>query len=498
MVALKKESMGAVALNNQNLPALAAYVTKPKFDRAKTKTSIVHIGVGGFHRAHQALYTQEILERDGGDWGICGIGILPQDAKMRDALNAQDFLYTLVEKKDDGANVKVIGSITEFLLLQDAPQKVLAKLADAQTKIVSLTVTEKGYCLDANKELDFNHPAVAHDLANLNQPQTAVGLLVCALQQRMQKSLPSFTVLSCDNLPTNGAVTRGAVLSFAKKVDAGLARWIETNTTFPNTMVDRITPVTAPADISNLEVQHGIADAWPVVCETFRQWIVEDNFTMGRPAWEKVGVQFVSDVHAYELMKIRLLNGTHSSLAHPGILLGLKYVHEATSHPAIQAFVRRIMTDEITPQLPPVPGIDLASYQQTIIDRFASPVIQDGLPRIIMDGSQKLPNGILAPIQDCIAKNKSYAGLALSIALWIRHLRGKDEVGNSFAIVDPRSMQLQALANATPDDPMPILQLADIFGADLPKNAGFVTAVTKQLQAINRQGVLKTLQDYIQ
>ena len=495
--AMKKNDSGALKLCAANIGMMDQSVAVPNYDRKNVGTAIVHLGVGGFHRAHQALYTNDLLQNSVSEWGICGVGILPSDSKMRDVMKSQDCLYTLVERDGKTQNAKVIGSIVQYLHACENPAAVIDKMAARSTKIVSLTVTEKGYCLDAKKNLDPNHPDVQHDVKNLQSPKTALGYIVAALQARMRAGLPSFTVLSCDNLPENGRVTQSAVLAFAKLADAATAQWIQNNTTFPNTMVDRITPVTSDADIASVAANFGIDDAWPVVCETFRQWIIEDKFCNGRPAWEKAGAQFVADVHAYELMKIRLLNGTHSSLAYPGILIGLNYVDEATTHSVISKYIRKIMDAEVTPNLPPVPGINLDQYKDSVIARFASTAIKDGLPRIAMDGSQKLPNGILAPVRDRLAKGQSIDGLALSIATWIRYLQGADESGKAYNIVDPMADKLNQLAKQNINDPMPILNQSVIFGDDLPKSSIFVESVAKSLQNLNKNGTLNTLQDYI-
>lgn len=494
--ALKKQNSASVKLSNASLASLDSKIARPKYNRSEVGTAIVHLGVGGFHRAHQALYTDDLLQNKTGEWGICGVGILPSDSKMRDAMKAQDCLYTLVERDGKSENAKIIGSIVQYLLAADSPAAVIEKMASPTTKIVSLTVTEKGYCLNAKKELDVTHADVVHDSKNLSKPKTALGYIVAALQERMRAGLPSFTVMSCDNLPANGEVTRSAVTAFAKLVDPAVAKWIESNTAFPNTMVDRITPVTSAQDIESVYNNFGIEDQWPVVCESFRQWIIEDKFCNGRPQWENAGAQFVQDVHSYELMKIRLLNGTHSSLAYPGILIGLSYVDEATSHPLIGKYIRKIMDQEVTPNLPPVPGINLDQYKDTVIGRFASVAIKDGLPRIAMDGSQKLPNGILAPIRDRLAKGQSIDGLALSIATWIRYLQGQDEAGKTYAIVDPMAEKLSQLAKQNINDPSAILSVGAVFGDDLPKSKVFVDAVTKALQSLNQNGTIETLKKY--
>lgn len=496
--AMKMES-SAIKLNRANLQKLAPSVKKPSYDPAKITAGILHFGVGGFHRAHEALYTDDLFSMNGDNnaWGICGAGVMEADKKMRNALSSQDYLYTLVEKDSGKNSARVIGSLVDYVLATEGAEKVLSKVADPAIKIISLTITEKGYCLDAKGNLDANHPLIKADLASPQKPSSALGYICAGLKLRMEKGIAPVTIMSCDNLPENGKVTKKAILALAELMDPKLRSWIEANITFPNTMVDRITPVTQPQDIAMVEGEFGVADSWPVVCETFRQWVIEDKFCNGRPQWEKAGAQFVSDVHAYEIMKIRLLNGTHSNLAYPGCLIGLNYVDEATTHPAINKFIRKIMDVEVTPTIPPVPGIDLTQYKESVLARFSSTAIKDGLPRIAMDGSQKLQNGVLAAVRERLAKNQSVDGLALAIALWIRYLQGKDEAGKPYQIVDPLAEKLNQLALKDINDPTGIFGVASVFGEDLPKSQAFTGAVANALRSLNKDGTLATLNNYI-
>ncbi len=361
----------AVPLKTECLEHLRPEVMVPSYDRQKIKHGIVHIGVGGFHRAHQALYTDDLLQNHGiTNWGICGVGLLPQDKQMEKALRKQDFLYTLVERHYGQEKARVIGSLIDYLYAPDNPSAVLEKMASEDTKIVSLTITEGGYCYnEGTGEFDSSHAYVQHDLENPLQPIGVFGFLVEALHQRHQKGIPPFTILSCDNLQSNGDLTKKMVISFAKLRDYSLSQWIAKQVTFPNCMVDRITPTTTDDDKSVVSVKWGIQDEWPVVAESFNQWVVEDRFCNGRPPWDLVGVQMISDVLPYEKMKIRLLNASHSAATYLAYLDGYDYFHEAISDSLYHHYLGQLMDEEVTPLLPAVPGIDLTQYKKTLPNR---------------------------------------------------------------------------------------------------------------------------------
>jgi len=377
-----------IELKQENLPLLAEKIACPSYDRNKVKAGIVHIGVGGFHRSHEAYYTNVLMnETDASGWGICGVGLREDDRKMRDALKAQDYLYTLIVRLPRGdVETCVIGSLIDFLLSCDDPGAVINKMASADTKIVSLTITEGGYNFNsATGEFEFGNPDVQHDLDNPSSPKMVFGYLTAALKKRRAAGLPAFTIQSCDNIQQNGDMARKMLLAFAHKQDAELAQWIENEVCFPNAMVDRITPVTTPEDIAYLVTEIGLKDEWPVTCEPFTQWVIEDNFSNRRPAWEKDGAQFVADVTPYEKMKIRLLNAGHSVLGLLGSIHGHETIDGCVADPLFATYLRRFMDIEATPVLDPVEGVDLEAYKDSLIERFGNPSIQ-GQPRANLPG----------------------------------------------------------------------------------------------------------------
>ncbi|CEG51623.1 MULTISPECIES: mannitol dehydrogenase family protein [Stutzerimonas stutzeri subgroup] len=484
-------------LNEANLPQLPGPIARPDYRLAEVTTGIAHIGVGGFHRAHQAAYTDALMNTgEGLEWGICGIGTRAEERAMRDALTAQDYLYTLVELDDrPDTEVRVIGSIRDMLLVgEDGSEAVVARLADPAIRIVSLTITEGGYCMDdSTGEFNAKLPHIQHDLENPRTPISVFGLLCAALAKRRGQGLPAFTVMSCDNLPHNGDVTRKATLAFAGLVDADLAGWIERNVSFPNAMVDRITPMTSAAHRQDLERQHGLDDAWPVVCEPFVQWVLEDRFVAGRPAWEKVGVQFTDDVSPYEEMKIKLLNGSHLALTYLGFLRGYRFVHETMADPLFVEYIRRYMDEDVTPQLAPVPGIDLARYKQTLIERFSNRAIADQLERVCSDGSSKFPKFSVPTIDRLIADNAALDRAALVVAAWALYLRGADENGVPYHIPDPRADFCQSLVAEDDGLAERLLGREEIFGTQIPRSLAFREAFERNLLRLRTLGVSGTL-----
>ena len=370
----------ATALSRATLGALSPSVRTPGFDPSRVSPGIVHLGLGNFHRAHMARYTHTLMERDPGTlgWGILGAGLMPGDRRMADSLVPQDALYTLVERSSSVETTSIIASLAGIIFAGESSAALLDAIDDPRIRIVSLTVTENGYCLNrATKVLDPDHPLIRADLATPATPRSAIGIIVEAYRRRMAAGAAAFTAMTCDNIQHNGDVLRRAVLALAQLRDPVLASWIETHGAFPNTMVDRITPVTSPADIAWLEGAHGVADRWPVLCEDFTQWVIEDRFVAGRPTWEHVGAQFVPDVAPYEMMKLRLLNGSHLAVAALGRLMGYAYIHETMADPKLRAFMAALMDRETGPTLPLVPGIDLADYKATLIARFANTAIRD-------------------------------------------------------------------------------------------------------------------------
>ena len=487
-------------LNEQNLQRLPAGIKRPGYALDTISTGIAHIGVGGFHRAHQAAYTDALMNAgEGQAWGICGIGTRPEEKSMRDALAAQDYLFTLVELDDrPDTEVRVIGSIRDMLLVEDGSQAVVARLADPAIRIVSLTITEGGYCVDESTgQFDASLPQIEHDLASPATPISVFGLLCAALAIRRGAGTGPFTVMSCDNLPHNGDVTRKSLLAFATRVDAELAGWIERHVSFPNAMVDRITPMTSAAHRQALQDRHGIEDAWPVVCEPFTQWVLEDKFVDSRPAWEKVGVQFTDDVAPYEEMKLKLLNGSHLALTYLGFLRGYRYVHETMEDPLLRRYVQRYMDEDVTPQLAPVPGIDLEQYKRTLIERFSNRAIADQLERVCSDGSSKFSKFSVPTINRLIADKAELDRVALVIAAWALYLRGVDENGERYRILDPRLAFCQALVAKDEGLTERLLGREDIFGTQIPRSAEFREAFERNLARLRSLGVSGTLKQLL-
>ncbi|UNG20680.1 mannitol dehydrogenase family protein [Stutzerimonas zhaodongensis] len=485
-------------LKEQNLPQLPAHIAQPTYALKEVTAGIAHIGVGGFHRAHQAAYTNALMNTgEGLEWGICGIGTRIDELSMRDALASQDYLYTLVELDDrPDTEVRVIGSIRDMLLVgADGSEAVVARLADPAIRIVSLTITEGGYCLDdSTGQFNATLPHIKHDLENPRTPISVFGLLCAALARRRGEGHGPFTIMSCDNLPHNGDVTRKATLAFANLVDADLASWIVHNVSFPNAMVDRITPMTSAAHRKDLRQKHGIDDAWPVVCEPFVQWVLEDTFVAGRPAWEKVGVQFTDDVSPYEEMKIKLLNGSHLALTYLGFLRGYRFVHETMADPLFVEYIRQYMDEDVTPQLAPVPGIDLTQYKQTLIDRFSNCAIADQLERVCSDGSSKFPKFSVPTINRLIADSAQLERAALVVAAWALYLRGVDENGDTYRIPDPRAEFCQSLVEEDEGLAERLLGREEIFGAQIPRSPAFRDAFERNLLRLKTLGVSGTLE----
>ncbi|MGB5430639.1 mannitol dehydrogenase family protein, partial [Eudoraea sp.] len=378
----------------------------PNYNRSADKIGIVHIGVGGFHRAHQAYYLHQLRQLgEASDWGICGIGLREADAKLHDIFNKQDHLYTLMVKHPDGKiEPEVIGSIVDFKMGTTDPEPVIAQMAHADTRIVSLTITEGGYNFNPTTgEFNFDNPDIQHELQNPQEPKTVYGFLTAALKRRHDAGLSAFTILVCDNIEHNGDMMRKMLGTFAEAQDPDLAKWIAQEVSFPNSMVDRITPVTTQADIETLAQNYGVADAWPVTCEPFIQWVVEDKFSNGRPAFEKVGVQFVPDVGPYEKMKLRLLNAGHSVLGLLGALHGHPTINACVEDELFAAYLRAFLDKEATPVLGKIEGIDLSDYKDSLLERFANPNIKDSVSRICAESSAKLPKFLIPTIHENLA-----------------------------------------------------------------------------------------------
>ena len=477
-------------LNNQTLDQLDAAVAVPTYALEKRRVGIVHFGVGGFHRAHQALYLDRLMSagRDL-DWAICGVGLMPHDSAMRDALAAQDHLYTLVEKAPDGTReARVIGSIARYLFAPDDPEAVLAQLTDPDVRIVSLTVTEGGYNYNqATGEFNAENPAVAADLRPGAVPGTTFGFVVEALRRRREAGTPPFTVLSCDNIQGNGHLAARVFTAFAELRDPELAAWIRANVAFPSSMVDRITPVTTDADRETVASEYGIDDRWPVVSEDFLQWVLEDNFTAGRPAWEEAGVQMVSDVEPYELMKLRLLNASHQGMAYLGYLAGYRYAHEVCQDPDFVGFLTAYMDLEATPTLQPVPGIDLAAYKLQLIERFANEQVKDTLARLAAESSDRIPTWLVPVIRQNLHDGGAVRLSAAIVASWARYAEGTDEQGRPIEVVDRLRDRVMAAAGRNGEDPLAFLRDRGLFG-DLAERPEFTRAYTGALDTLRSEG----------
>ncbi len=439
-----------------------------------------------------ARYTHELMERrpDALEWGIVGAGLLMADRQRCEDLAAQDGLYTLVERSGTEERVSAIGSLADIVFAGESSAALLDAIDAEGIRIVSLTVSENGYCLDrSTKRLDPGHPLVRHDLAEPGQPRSAIGVIVEALRRRRVAGRPPFTSLSCDNIEHNGKVLREAVLSLAALRDPSLAAWIEERAAFPSGMVDRITPVTNPSDIAALEARHGIHDRSPVFSEAFSQWVIEDCFSSGRPPWEEVGVQFVADVSPYEAMKLRLLNASHLAVAGLGRLAGYAYVHDCLRDPDIRAYMAALMERETGPTVPPVPGIDLEAYRCTLLERFGNPAIQDTVDRVNADAPLNL---LLDPIRDRVREGSGLELLALALAAWLRRVRGEDEGGRPIQVAHPLAALLRERAIAGGSDPGPLLGIATLFG-DLGADPRLASSVQRWLSSLYAVGTKATL-----
>ncbi len=481
------------------LATLPDTVERPAYDRDRVTVGIVHLGIGAFHRAHQCVFTDDVLARGATEWGICGVDLLGPE--VRDKLAPQEWLYTAATQSGEGQRLRVIGALREILVGPDDPEALIARMGDPAIRIASVTVTEKGYCHDpATGELNMAHPGIKADLVSPARPTTVIGTLAAALDRRRKAGTAPFTVMSCDNLFQNGRIARAVVTAFAESVDPALGRWVAENVAFPCTMVDRITPATTPEDIARVNADLGAEDAWPVVCEPFKQWVIEDNFPEGRPDWGVAGAEIVADVEPFEFMKLRLLNGSHSALSYLGGLAGHVHISDVMTQPAFVAFMRRLMDEEITPTLDLPPGVDVAAYKESLIERFTNPAIKHRTAQIAMDGSQKLPQRILGPVRERLAGGGSIGHLALVVAAWIRYATGIDETGAAFEVSDPMAPRFREIAARAGRDPAALvkdfLSLEEVFGGDLPQTTVFVEAVTAWLGELYAKGAAATVNSH--
>lgn len=483
-------------LSSSTAHQLPQSVKQPAYDRKDRGVGILHLGIGAFHRAHQAVYTDDILAESGGDWAICGVSLRQQT--VQEQLDPQDGLYCVVERDGSGDACRIIGSVTETIFAPGDPAALVARMADPAIRIVSLTVTEKGYCHDpASGKLKLDDPGIAQDLKNPGEPSTSIGYLVAALAARRRAEHLPFTVMSCDNLPHNGKMLAGLVQAYAQELDPSLAEWIGREGAFPSSMVDRIVPATTDEDRAAIREHLGLQDEAVVVCEPFRQWVIEDRFTMGRPAWEAAGAQLVEDVAPFEDMKLRLLNGSHSMLAYLGYLAGYETVAETMANPDFEKLVRRYMNEEATPTLALPTGVDIDGYKDQLIERFKNPALKHRTWQIAMDGSQKLPQRLLSVIRQQLQSEGSFGMAALAVAAWMRYATGQDEQGEAIDVRDPLAEQLASLGEVADGDPSALvafyLGVEEIFGEDLPKAEVFRAAIEASLVRLYEVGAWRTV-----
>lgn len=489
--------LDGAALDRLNIPV-------PEYDRSKVSVGIVHFGVGGFHRAHQAMYLDRLMNRgEALDWGICGMGVLPGDATMQKVMAEQDHLYTLVLKHPDGTlEPRVIGSVVDYVYAPAQPEDAMARLIDPATRIVSLTITEGGYNFNqATGSFDETDPAVMHDLEQARfaahgepaePPSSVFGLVIEALVRRRLAGTAPFTVMSCDNIQGNGDVAHRQFVAYARLRDPELGEWVAEHVPFPNSMVDRITPVTTDEDRELLAETFGVQDAWPVVCEPFTQWVLEDSFVSGRPPYQDVGVQLVPDVMPYELMKLRLLNASHQALCYPGYLAGYRYAHEVCRDPLFVAYLLAYMDREATPTLRPLEGVDLSAYKHELVERFANPHVKDTLARLCAESSDRIPKWLVPVIRENLAAGGEVELSATIVASWARYAEGVDENGEPIDVVDQRKDRVTAAARRRAEDELAFIRDTELFG-DLVEHERFTLAYRQALRSFHEKGARATV-----
>ena len=484
-------------LSNALLRRLPDGVKGPVYDRSRLTPGIVHIGLGNFHRAHQAWYLHRLMQQgQAHDWAIVGAGVRPRDAAQRQKLLAQDNLTTLIELDPSGASAEVVGSMIGYVPVEEHNSALIEQMADPAIRIVALTVTEGGYYVDpATQGFDADHPDIRYDAANPDTPRTAFGAMAAALRLRRNSGAGPFTGQSCDNLQGNGAILRQAVVSLARLSDPELADWIDANCTFPNSMVDCIVPATGSKELA-LVSEFGIDDAVPVTHENFRQWVIEDDFCAGRPDWDRVGATFTDDVHAYEAMKIRILNGGHQIIANPGEILSVESISGCMEHPVIGAFFRKVAMDEIVPHVRAVPGMAPAAYVSLIERRFANPEISDTTRRVAFDGSSRHPGFVLPVIRDALNAGSPVAGLVLAEALWARMCAGTREDGTVIEPNDPMWLDLVKAATRASETPQVWLDQRQFY-AGLAEVEEFRTQFARWLRMIWSDGTEAAMRDYL-
>ena len=483
-------------LSNATLDQIPEGISAPTYDRGQLSAGIVHIGLGNFHRAHQSWYLHRLMQQGLAlDWAIIGAGVRQFDAAQRERLLAQDCLTTLIELDPSGTSAEIVGSMIDYLPIEEANGSLIAKMAEPEIRIVALTVTEGGYYIDpVTKGFDAAHPDIQHDAANPDRPRTAFGAMVAALKLRRERGIGPFTGQSCDNLQGNGAILRQTVVSLAKLSDPDLASWIDQNCSFPNSMVDCIVPATGPKELELVRT-FGIEDDAPVTHENYRQWVIEDDFCAGRPDWNLSGAIFSDRVHDFEAMKIRILNGGHQVIANPGEVLSVETISECILHPLINGLFRKVEREEIAPHVTPVPGMTPEAYIDLIEKRFSNPAIIDTTRRVAFDGSSRHTGFILPIVRDGLAANKPVEGLALVEAAWARMCEGTREDGTQIAPNDPFWDERTAAAKAARERPAAWLEQSQIYG-DLADNPRFSQAFEKWLRMIWDEGLEAALKAY--
>ena len=496
-----RERVSSVSrLSSKTLAGVPETVSRPRYAPGEHGVGIVHIGVGAFHRAHQAVYTDSALGLHGGDWRIAGVAL--RSAKAADQLNPQDGLYTVATKGPGIDEYRIVGSISGVHESVSDSRSAIGDMSADTTRIVSLTVTEKGYCRDsATGDLNMTSPGVRTDLEHAASPRTAIGCITEALRQRMNRGLAPFTVLSCDNLPANGEATRKVVVQFAELVDVELAGWIRRNVSFPSTMVDRICPATTAEDLQAAYRAMNVRDDGLVVAESFTQWVIQDQFAAGRPRWEDAGAEMVGDVTPFEIAKLRMLNGSHSTLAYLGCLMGDEYIHQALARPAAESFLRILMLEEIIPTLNAESDEQKASYLETLIDRFRNESLAHRSAQVAMDGSQKIPQRLLAAAEERMAAGGSIDAISFAVALWLRFVSGNDCTGNRREVDDPLQAQLLQLPSSETYSAEQVaagaLELVDVFGSTLGASSRFRSSLADALQAIQREGAEGAMKSFV-
>ena len=485
-----------VKLSSATLADLQEGIAVPTYDQSELTPGIVHIGLGNFHRGHQAWYLHRLMQQGAAkDWAIIGAGVRAGDAAMRERLLSQHCLTTLLELDPAGASAEVIGSMIDFLPVEEGNGPLIRAMSDPAIRIVSLTVTEGGYFQNATGGFDNAHPDILHDVAHPDRPKTAFGAIVAAYRNRRDAGIPAFTGQCCDNLQGNGAVLRQTIVELARLGDSDLADWIEANAAFPNSMVDCIVPATGPKELSLVRAL-GIEDAAPVTHENFRQWVIEDDFCAGRPDWDLVGATFTDDVHAYEAMKIRILNAGHQVLANIGEILSVPTIAACMDHSLISAFFRKVEMEEVVPYVGAVPGMTPEAYLEIIERRFANPEIHDTTRRVAFDGSSRHTGFILPILRDALAAGGTVQGLALVEALWARMCAGTREDGSQITANDPFWDDLTVAAQTAREAPQVWLEQRTFY-ADLGENAVFGEAFAHWLGSLWSKGTEATVLDYL-